>query len=1255
MKSISLECAGSGQLTSLNDNPHSQRQILVRRQCGNTAVEIYWDRKSGFLRGRVHRRGKIKSIAICGISIRRIEEGQLPNVRRFFDAVAVKVQENWIEIQPRLRGGVNPENEKEIGEKFNQADTSCSIAFKEAPEIESKTNAEKFAVSISYHPNSEQNVKNLEKNFFEGKPIVREKDTQKSDLAILFVTKDYLTSENCIYEAMQLKKCKETYRKKIYIIYDQEILELRNNKKNSFLYANECCQHWNGEIDNSKQILDNPDIEMDVKTNLVSSYLKTLCRCRKKILGFIKKDVFGIDKKGLSGECRWLTLEELKERNFQPLEEKFNELKEQKKKLSPKKTFFKEYLKPVFHFIGRKKELEKLGEIITPVEEENEETKIVVLTGLGGVGKTQLARKFVAESHSNYSIVYTLNGQSEELLNQSYRILAQRLGLKIENIPSEDIFPTIKGELEKSTYKGWLLLFDNADDHPIVDSLYDKLPQHGGNILITSSIAVDLENATVIPVNKFERSDSIELLATIILKDRPCNYKTLDELAEALGDLPLALTQASAYINNSTQRGYNAAKYLTVFQKSYADSAIKFTKFKGAVDYHNRRIITATWDTSRESIRKNCPLADETLCLLAYLNPEKIPSDWIEKWLQNRGIQDEDELEETASKIISTLYKGYSMIHYEEQEGISIHRLVQRVVQESLTEEEQKKFIGEALRLVQEKFNLYNYNDPETWGIGRTCLPHAINITAHVFRHYPDFNKLEDSEKEIPEKMGKLFYRMGQYADRQGNTSQAKEYFEQSLRINKSFYGENHPEVAATLHALGQAWSALGENKKAIELYEQSLRISKSFYGENHPSVAATLHALGQAWSALGEKKKAIELYEQDLRISKSFYGENHPSVAATLHALGQAWSALGEKKKAIELYEQDLRISKSFYGENHPSVAATLNALGQAWSALGENKKAIELYEQSLRINKSFYGENHPEVAATLHALGHAWSALGEKKKAIELYEQSLRINKSFYGENHPSVAATLNALGQAWSALGENKKAIELYEQDLRISKSFYGENHPSVAATLHALGQAWSALGEKKKAIELYEQDLRISKSFYGENHPSVAATLNALGQAWSALGEKKKAIELYEQSLRINKSFYGENHPEVAATLNALGSVLYDLGEKEKAIGCLEQAYTMHTQFFGEDHPDTCTIKSNLDYVKGNEPSSVDLNTLLMLFRALSNKEEGEESNGETSETLDQNALLRQILANVSNEEDTDGAESTESSIPQCPTQ
>ncbi|AKB47158.1 hypothetical protein MSKOL_1381 [Methanosarcina sp. Kolksee] len=307
---------------------------------------------------------------------------------------------------------------------------------------------------------------------------------------------------------------------------------------------------------------------------------------------------------------------------------------------------------------------------------------------------------------------------------------------------------------------------------------------------------------------------------------------------------------------------------------------------------------------------------------------------------------------------------------------------------------------------------------------------------------------------------------------------------------------------------LGLTYMQLGYVKRAIEYYEQALKISREIgdrRGEgNH------LGNLGNAYSDLGEPRKAIEYYEQALKISKEI-GDRR-NEGNWLGNLGNAYSHLGEPRKVIEYYEQALKISREIgdrRGEgNH------LGNLGLAYSDLGEPRKAIEYYEQALKISREI-GDRRGE-GADLGNLGLAYSDLGEPRKAIEYYEQALKISREIgdrRGEgNH------LGNLGLAYSDLGEPRKAIEYYEQALKISREI-GDRR-GEGADLGNLGLAYSDLGEPRKAIEYYEQALKISREI--SDRRGEGNRLGNLGLAYSYLGEPRKAIEFLKQSLAIGKA-------------------------------------------------------------------------------------------------------------------------------------
>ena len=778
--------------------------------------------------------------------------------------------------------------------------------------------------------------------------------------------------------------------------------------------------------------------------------------------------------------------------------------------------------------------------------------KIVVLHGLGGVGKTQLSRKYIAENHQHYTMVYTLDGQSEETINQGYKDLVFRLsGIDMNERSPADVRDRVNTLLAQQDNKGWLLLFDNVDDSAVLDSLYDKLPKHGGNIVITSRVVLDWEDIAVIEVNQFERTDSISLLEKIIRKDRQCDHETLNALAEALGDLPLALSQAGAYIKSFKQKGYNAAKYLTAFQKSYADAATRLDEFKSTVEYHNRKIITATWDTSRERIIVRCPLADEALCLFAFLNPEKIPSDWITGWLQNRGIQDKEELEEKTSEIINTLYEGYSMIHYEEEEGISIHRLVQRVVQGSLTEGERGKFIEETLRLVKDKFDPYDYYKTETWKVGIECLPHAISVTNHILKDIVSMKKsaisdsikssdeakltnsesrkfsrtdyktgkdiaYEKPEEEILKTTAFLLHLMGAYVYRQGEASQAMDHYEKALAIFEKTIGPNSLEYAFTLNNLGATSRDLGDHNKGEQHFKEALQIFEMFRTDtrtsrhslcNNAQYGETQNNLGIVYSDLNKCNEAKECFKGALETFTN-YCANSPTegtqssrfsdVASSLCNLGNIYIALGREKESVS-----------------PSTAKK------------DYNKAIKNYEAAFNTYHDHYGPKHPDTIQPLRGLAIAHCCLKNYEKAQTKIESALTMYltmcKTLYGEvrENSTLASILLGKGNVHSAKKEYSKAQEYFEKAYEIYKKHYDdENHHSVADALNNLGLVYQACEDyntaEAKVTQAIKMYMKNSLKGYDENHPDVKAAHANLKAI-----QERKSFARYKEHIPLPK--------------------------------------------------------------------------------------------------------------------------------------
>ncbi|XP_035681468.1 kinesin light chain 1-like [Branchiostoma floridae] len=181
------------------------------------------------------------------------------------------------------------------------------------------------------------------------------------------------------------------------------------------------------------------------------------------------------------------------------------------------------------------------------------------------------------------------------------------------------------------------------------------------------------------------------------------------------------------------------------------------------------------------------------------------------------------------------------------------------------------------------------------------------------------------------------------------------------------------------------------DDKKAVSYYEQSLQMNRSIYGEDtaHPDIAMSLNNLGNTFADLGDHRKAISYNEQPLKMNRRIYGMDtaHPHIASSLNSLGDAWSDLGDYTKAFSYYEQALQMKRSIYGEDtpHPEIANSFNNLGTACCKIGDHRKAVRYFEQSLQMERSVYGEQtaHPDIGGSLNNLGVAWDNLNDHRMA--------------------------------------------------------------------------------------------------------------------------------------------------------------------------------------------------------------------------------------------------------------------------------
>ena len=611
-------------------------------------------------------------------------------------------------------------------------------------------------------------------------------------------------------------------------------------------------------------------------------------------------------------------------------------------------------------------------------------TQTQAITGLGGVGKTQLALEYAYRHKGDYNILWWVRSEEPATLGDDYRELAAELNLPPIEDPRE-VVKAVRTWLEQNG--DWLLVFDNAQR--FVD-LKDYLPKaSGGHVIITSRNQSWGNVAEMLSVDVFTPKESVEFLRK---RTGQKDDEAAKALAEALGNLPLALEQAGAYIKET---GITTAAYLTLFQKRHEEllDRCKPSEYPDTV--------ATTWDLSFKKAREEVPVSSDLLNLSSFLAPDEIPKSLLVEGSEHlpeplaSAVSDEILLNDAIAAL-----KRYSLLSVTD-DALSIHRLVQAVTRDRLKEEgEEKTWAGAAVRLVNGAFPAESY-DIRNWPTCSLQLPHALASA-----------KYAEELNVAPETASGLLNNVGPYLIQRAEFYEAKSIWERALKIKEKSYGPDHPDVAATVGNLGLVLRHLGDLEGARKCQRRALKIEEKSYGPDHPDVAATVMNLGNVLYLQGDLEGARNCQERALKIEENAYGPDHPDVARTVESLGLVLRALGDLEGARNCQERALKIKEKSYGPDHPDVAATVGNLGLVLQDLGDLEGARNCQERALKIKENVYGPDHPDVARTVGNLGLVLQDLGDLEGARENLERALRIFRERLGEDHPDTIKTRNNL---------------------------------------------------------------------------------------------------------------------------------------------------------------------------------------------------------------------------------------------------
>jgi hypothetical protein len=643
------------------------------------------------------------------------------------------------------------------------------------------------------------------------------------------------------------------------------------------------------------------------------------------------------------------------------------------------------------YFTGRDLLLTEVHARLTAPEAER---RRVVLTGLGGMGKTQLAVEHAYRQRADYELVWWVRGGQLATLLGDYAALADQPPLAVdlrlgEDVPQAAVVAAIRVWLER--HRHWLLVFDNVERPPTVDEL---LPRSAtGHVLLTSQAEIGWEPlAYPLPVGVLAPTDAARFLLARTNEGGQQADAAAVTLASSLGGLPLALEQAAAYVTAAGTVGLDA------YTELFATRALELLKRGQPLGYQHT--VATTWSLALQTLQKTEPAAVGLLNLAAFLSPDDLPQPLVAA----HPHQLPEPLSTAAGDPLAladaiAALRRYSLVRVI-GDGLFVHRLLQTVVRANLDTSSERAWAVATIQLLRADFPHLS-TQVDTWTECQRLLPHALAAA----NHGQQLGVEHEACLWLLNKAAMYLWSRGQYR-------QAHTLIEQTVAGRRQVLGDDHPDTLQSMNNLALTRRALGDLQGARKLHEQTLAGRRRVLGDDHPDTLGSMNDLADTHRALGNPKAARQLFEQVLAARQHVLGDDHPSTLASMDHLAETRRALGDLQGARKLHEQTLAGRRRVIGDDHPSTLASMNNLALTHQALGDPQGARKLHEQTLAGRRRVLGDEHPTTLRSMNNLAATLADLGDLDGARQLAEQVLAGRRQVLGDRHPDTLASMEGL---------------------------------------------------------------------------------------------------------------------------------------------------------------------------------------------------------------------------------------------------
>ena len=646
-----------------------------------------------------------------------------------------------------------------------------------------------------------------------------------------------------------------------------------------------------------------------------------------------------------------------------------------------------------------------------------ESSRVYVLTGMRGAGKTQIAAAYARACIENgWRVVAWLNAANTTKMLSGLKEIANALGVGSASDNLANKATAVRHFLEVNGGQ-CLLVFDDVNTF---DDLRSYLPTGGEvQVVITSSRNIVSSLGLSIPVDTFTEAEALAFL-----KDRVGRLDPVaaPELAHELGYLPLALAQAAALL---AFQHLDYSTYLSRFRKLRVD------EYLTCVEEDPYPVgVAASVLLSMDAVegKDDSGICHAVINFMAVLSAYGLPRNFFHLAAQigaltgARGVIVGPEVVDSA---LGNLNDVSLLTFGADGDAVQVHRLVARIVRERSASE---GTLPNTARAALKVFESVASSLDESWkeaAAAQDVIAMIQELHGHLRQYFGELD-ITTSERLL----GLCNWAIYSLCELGDNPAEAVRFGELLASDCDRILGPDHKMTLLEQGNLAYAYRLAGMLPNAIKLHERDVKAKEQLFDADDPDLMKARNNLGLAYREAGRLDEAIEMFERTLADRQRLRGDDHPETMRSRNNLAMAYEDVGRLDEAIEMFERTLADRQRLLGDDHPETMHSRNNLAGALQHAHRSEAAIVLFERSLADRQRLRGDLHPETVRARNNLAGAYLESGLLSQAMELYGHALADARFALGDDQPDTRFVLQNINMAYAHPGISS---ELREQTL------------------------------------------------------------------------------------------------------------------------------------------------------------------------------------------------------------------------------